>query len=137
MPLVMKVFEPLSTQPSPSRTAVVWMPCRSEPAAGSLIAIAVISSPEQKPGNQRACCSSVASLVRYGATTSLCRPKPIPLAPDPDDLLEQDGVVAEVADPAAAVLLGQVEAEQPVLAGLQPHPAVDDAGLLPLRVVRA
>ena len=80
MPLVMNVFEPLSTQSSPSRTAVVLMPCRSEPAAGSLIAIAVISSPEQNPGNQRAFCSSVASRTRYGATTSLCSPNPMPLA---------------------------------------------------------
>ena len=60
MPLVMKVFDPLSTHPSPSRRAVVRMPCRSLPAPGSVIAIAVISSPRQKPGSQRCFCSSVA-----------------------------------------------------------------------------
>ena len=37
-PLVMKVFEPLITQPSPSRTARVLVPARSEPASGSVIA---------------------------------------------------------------------------------------------------
>ena len=60
MPLVMNVFEPLSTHPSPSLRAVVWMPCRSLPAPGSVIAMAVISSPLQKPGSQRCFCSSVA-----------------------------------------------------------------------------
>ena len=132
----MKVFEPLSTQPSPSRTAVVWMPCRSEPAAGSVIAIAVISSPEQNPGNQRARCSSVASLARYGRDDVVVQAEPETAGADPDDLLDQDRVVAKVRDSPAAVLLGQLEAEQPVLAGLDPHVTIDDAGLLPLGVVR-
>ena len=81
MPLVMNVFEPLSTQSSPSLRAVVWMPCRSLPAPGSVIAMAVISSPLQKPGSQRCFCSSVARSRRYGPTTSLCSPNPTPLAP--------------------------------------------------------
>ena len=55
---------------------------------------------------------------------------------DADDLLGDDAVVAEVLDPAAAVLLRDVGAEQALLAGLEPHLAGDDAGLLPLRVVR-
>ncbi len=80
MPLVMNVFWPLRTQSSPSRTAVVRIPWRSEPAPGSDIAMAVMISPEQKPGSQRCFCSSVASLSRYGATTSLWSPKPMPLA---------------------------------------------------------
>jgi len=45
-------------------TAVVRMPCRSEPAPGSVIAIAVIVSPVTQPGSQRRFCSSVARLVR-------------------------------------------------------------------------
>jgi hypothetical protein len=64
MPLVMNVFAPLSTHPSPSLTARVLMPCRSLPVPGSLIAIAVISSPLQKPGSQRCFCSSVAKRSR-------------------------------------------------------------------------
>jgi hypothetical protein len=63
-PLVMKVFCPLSMYESPSRTAVVRTPARSLPAPGSLIAIAVISSPEQKPGSHRLRCSSVVRSVR-------------------------------------------------------------------------
>ena len=59
MPLVMNVLEPLMTYSSPSLTAVVLMPCRSEPVPGSVIAIAVIISPVQNFGNQRAFCSSV------------------------------------------------------------------------------
>jgi hypothetical protein len=60
MPLVMNVLDPLSTQPSASRRAVVRIPCRSLPADGSVIAMAVISSPEQNRGSQRCFCSSVA-----------------------------------------------------------------------------
>ena len=51
------------------------------------------------------------------------------------DLLGEHHVVAEVLDPGAAVLLVDVEAEQPGLAGLEPDLAVDLAVLLPLLVV--
>ena len=64
MPLVMNVLDPLSTHPSPSLRAVVWMPCRSLPAPGSVIAIAVISSPLAKPGSHRRFCSSVVRSTR-------------------------------------------------------------------------
>ena len=60
MPLVMNVFEPLMTYSSPSSTARVLMPCRSEPVPGSVMAMAVIISPLQNLGNQRAFCSSEA-----------------------------------------------------------------------------
>ena len=62
MPLVMNVFEPFTTKWSPSRTAVVVIDARSEPIPGSVIAIAVINSPEAIPGSQRCFCSSVASV---------------------------------------------------------------------------
>ena len=82
MPLVMKVLEPLRIQsapaPSPSRWAVVLMPWRSEPVPGSVMATAVMISPEQNPGSQRCFCSSVVRSVRYGAITSLCSTKPSP-----------------------------------------------------------
>ena len=61
-PLVMKVLEPLMIQSSPSRTAVVFRLARSEPPPGSVMPIAVSSSPEQNLGSQRAFCSS---LVRW------------------------------------------------------------------------
>ena len=49
----MNVLEPLMTQSSPSRTAVVFRAARSEPPLGSVMPIAVSSSPEQNRGSQR------------------------------------------------------------------------------------
>ncbi|SKU38751.1 Uncharacterised protein [Mycobacteroides abscessus subsp. abscessus] len=46
---------------------------------GSVMAMAEISSPEQKPGNQRAFCSSLARSRKYGPATSLCRLNPTPV----------------------------------------------------------
>ena len=60
MPPVMKVLLPLRIQSSPSRTAVVVTPARSEPMPGSVIAIALTRAPSAKPGNQRSRCSSLA-----------------------------------------------------------------------------
>src|SRR5450631_2683059 len=71
----MKVLEPLRTQSSPSRSAVLLSAARSEPPLGSVIAIAVIVVPEQKPGSQRCFCSCVPSSTRYGATQSVWIPK--------------------------------------------------------------
>ena len=80
-PLEMNVFWPFSTYPAPSRTAVVWMPCRSLPAPGSLIAMAVISSPEQYPGSQRSFCSVLHNRAKYCPLMSLCTANPGPVAP--------------------------------------------------------
>jgi hypothetical protein len=44
-PLVMNILVPLSTHSSPSRRAEVRMPATSEPAPGSVMPTAVISSP--------------------------------------------------------------------------------------------
>ena len=58
-PLVMKVFCPFSTHPSPSRRTVVRMPPNaSEPASGSVIAHApilskVMMSRAQRPASAR------------------------------------------------------------------------------------
>ena len=60
IPLVMNVFAPLTTYSSPSTRAEVAIPARSEPAPGSVIAIAVISSPDAIRGNQRSCCCAEA-----------------------------------------------------------------------------
>jgi hypothetical protein len=58
-PLVMKVLEPLMTYWLPTGLAVVLMPCRSEPAPGSVMAMAPTSSPVHRRGSQRCFCSSV------------------------------------------------------------------------------
>ena len=44
-PLVMKVLAPLIFQPSPSGCALARIDCRSEPAPGSVIAMAPTQSP--------------------------------------------------------------------------------------------
>src|SRR4029079_10141966 len=54
----------------------------------------------------------------------------------PGHLLADDRVVAEVVGATPAVLLGHLQAEQPVSPGLGPDLAVDDAVLLPLLVER-
>ena len=69
----MNFLVPLTTQSSPSRTAVVWMPARSEPVPGSVIAIPSTVSPATTPGSQRAFCSSVPMSTMYGAMMSLTR----------------------------------------------------------------
>ena len=56
-PEVTKIFSPLMTYSSPSRTAVVAMLAESEPVPGSVIAM-----PAQRPPN-RACCSGLATLA--------------------------------------------------------------------------
>ena len=71
----MNVLEPLRIQSSPSRTAVVFSAARSEPPLGSVMAMAVTISPEQKPGSHRCFCSSVPRSTRYGATQSVWMPK--------------------------------------------------------------
>ena len=58
-PFVMKVFEPFSTQSSPSRTAFVRMPCRSLPASGSVMPIAPIEVPAAIGGSHCSSCSGV------------------------------------------------------------------------------
>ncbi len=52
------------------------------------------------------------------------------------DLLGDDGVIPEVRDTAAAVLLGDRHAQEALLARLQPHAAIDDLVPLPLPVER-
>ena len=44
-PLVMNIFEPLTTKPPSTRLAQVLMPATSEPASGSVIPSAAIFSP--------------------------------------------------------------------------------------------
>ena len=104
---------------------------------GSVIAIAVMISPQTKPGSQRSFCSSVHSVEQVRRDDVVLQREPDAHGAGVDDLLAEDGVVAEVADPGAAELLRDVEAEQPVRAGLVPDVAVDDPVLLPLRVCGA
>ena len=115
MPLVMNVFEPFSTQPSPSLRAVVWMPCRSLPAPGSVIAMAVISSPLAEARQPALLLLVGGEVAQVRADDVVVQAEADAAGADPGHLLVEDGVVAEVADPAAAVLLVDVHAEQPLL----------------------
>ncbi len=62
--------------PSSESLAVVFMPARSEPVPGSVIASAHISSPETNFGRKRFFCSSEASILMYGRPSSTCTPEP-------------------------------------------------------------
>ena len=73
MPLVMKVFEPLMTYSSPSRSARVPRLARSEPASGSENSWHQNSSPEKIFGRTRSCCSGVPASRIVGAA------QPIPI----------------------------------------------------------
>ena len=66
----------------------------------------------------------------YGATISLCSPKPMPVKPPRPELLELDHRIEQVGA-GAAVFLGQRHAQEAVRAGLVPHLAVDVALLFP------
>ena len=74
-PLVMKVFDPFTTQPPSAFFAVVFSAARSDPPDGSVIPIAATYSPEQNFGSQRCFCSSVPRSTRYGAAQSKWMPK--------------------------------------------------------------
>ena len=129
-PLVMKVFDPLSTQSSPSRTAVVFSAARSEPPLGSVIAIAVTSSPVQKPGQPALLLllgAQVAQVGRddVGVDAQARRHR----GRDARQLLAEHGVEPVVAGLGAAVLLGDLQAEEALLARLDPDVARDRLGL--------
>ena len=69
VPLVIEVFSPLSTQPSPSRRARVRIPAGFEPKSGSVSPKQPIASPDCSRGSQRCFCSSEPK-VRMGYITS-------------------------------------------------------------------
>ncbi|MCY1384261.1 hypothetical protein D9M69_724970 [compost metagenome] len=58
-PLEMNTFCPEITKSSPSRTALVRMALRSEPACGSVMPSEPIASPVTICGSQRRFCSSL------------------------------------------------------------------------------
>ena len=67
--------------PSSDSLAVVFMPARSEPVPGSVMAMAVIMSPETKEGSQRRFCSSLPYLRMYGRHSAVCTLQPPKLTP--------------------------------------------------------
>ena len=67
VPNVIQIFCPFSTHSSPSRTARVRTPPRSEPASGSLKPCPHMSSQRMMRGRKRAFCSSLPGVQQRGA----------------------------------------------------------------------
>ena len=120
-PLVMKCFTPLRTKRSPRRSARVCTPATSEPVFGSVIAYAAIASPDASAG-------------RYFSLRKLDPVRTMPMVPipvwaptmlqiEPRPLRPSSWWTmhrARRAEPGAAVLLGDRDAEEPEPAGLAP-----------------
>ena len=95
-----------------------------EPASGSVMPNAMMVSPSAMPGSQRCFCSSVPKRLMIvpqiaGDTTIISRPQPAALSSSPDD-----GELVH-AGAAAAVLLGQVDADE--AAACRPRPTARSA----------
>src|SRR3954447_3232512 len=72
VPLVIHCLEPLSTQPSAVRLAVVRMPPGLEPKSGSVRPKQPIASPEASLGIQRSFCSCEPKVWMGYITSELC-----------------------------------------------------------------
>ena len=106
---------------------------------GSVMAIAVISSPAQMPGSQRArCWSSSPRLVKYGRQMSLCRVRPSPAALSPARWISSamTTLKRKSRTPPPPCSSGTSMPRKPAGAGGGEQAPVDDAGLLPLLAVR-
>jgi hypothetical protein len=104
---------------------------------GSVMAIAVTSSPLAIPGSQRSLfVGAVAQEVRQANVVVQADAEARPADAGGLDLLVDHEVVAEVVDAPAAVLLGDRHAEEAVLTGLGEEVVRHDAGLLVFEVVR-
>ena len=125
-PLVMKVLEPLMIQSSPSRTAVVRRLARSEPPPGSVMPIAVTSSPVARPRQPARPLLVVGEVHEVGngdvgVDADAARQGHVDLG----QLLGEHRVEAVVAGLRAAERLGDLEAEEALLAGRDPEVAVE------------
>ena len=72
VPLVMNIFVPVMRQTSPSRSARVRIAATSEPASGSVIAMAPIFSPAIAGRSQRSRCASEPKCASAGVAMSDC-----------------------------------------------------------------
>ena len=79
----MNCFTPLSTQWSPSRTAVVRRPEASDPTCGSVRQKAPSMSPRASGTRKRCFCSSLAQAMRIEQTGQLLTLMIVDVAPSP------------------------------------------------------
>ena len=99
------------------------MPCRSEPAPGSVIAIAaIVVAGARARGTSAASARRSRSRRGRGRSCRCSSGNAAAVDPAPGHLLGEHDVVAEVAAPAAAVLLVELKHEQALRAGLAPRP---------------
>ncbi len=132
LPCVMKVLVPLSTQSSPSRTAVVRVPAASLPALGSVSAQAPSFSP-------RASGVEPSRLLRVGAEHEdvggpqavVRRHRQGHRRVDARELFQAEAVV-DGGHPGAAPLLGELNPHQAQLGQLRDECAREFLRLVPL-----
>ena len=110
------------------------MPCRSDPAPGSVIAIAEIEVAGDQPGQPALLLLLGPEGGDVGDDDVVVHGKPEAAGAGPGGLLGEDHVVAEVLDARPAVLLVDVEAEQPAPRRPCATPRGRHAVLLPLLV---
>ena len=115
---MVKVLAPLSTQQSPSRTALVRVPAASEPASGSVSDQQPIHSPEASLGMYFRFCSSLPGFINVvGAERSVRGDDDADRAIHARKLFDDDGVL-DVAEPRAAQFFGKDGAHVAELAEL-------------------
>ena len=137
MPLVMNIFVPVMRHTSPSRTARVRIAATSEPASGSVIAIAPIFSPAIAGRSQRSRCVVGAELRERGRRhVGLHRDRHRDRGRTrARQLLDEHDAGGEVAV-AAAPLRGVVQAEEAELAAAPEQFVGEVPGRFPLVDVR-
>ena len=129
----MNIFVPVMRHTSPSRTARVRIAATSEPASGSVMAIAPIFSPAIAGRSQRSRCSSEPNWASAGVAMSVCTEIAIamPGRTGPRQLLDEDDARGEVAV-ASAPARRIVEAEEAELAAAAEQLVGKVTGRLPL-----
>ena len=134
-PLVMKVLEPLMRYWLPSFSARVLTPCRSEPAPGSVMAMAPISSPVAMSRQPLLLLLLRAVVEDVGRDDGIVQRDAEAVDADMADRLD-DGALMREGAAGAAIFLRHRGAEQAGRARLRPALAVDLLGLLELVVAR-
>ena len=134
----MNILRPLMRHTSPSRTARVRIAATSDPASGSVIAIAPILVPAIAGRSQRSRWSSVPNSASAGVAMSDCTEIAIGIAPAPHRASSSTKTmpgreVAVAATPTRRI----VEAEEPELAAAPKECIGKASRRLPLLDVRA
>ena len=136
-PLVMNVFEPLTTQPPSTFRPLVRIEATSEPAPGSVIPSAAIFSPAIAGRRKRSCCSAVPKLKTGGVAMPVWAPSPAPTPPQIPAAASSSAQTASWSQspPWPPSSLRVLEAEEAELGGAVEELARELAALLPLALL--